>query len=236
MLTAGQTPTLQDIKVVQNWPGTEPRPEPGSAINSKVPSQFTYSAGDGTSYGYGISHNSYVIQWTKLELPPPSRYDALAALRRSLLEATKLAFTHDQVLANKIPRHLVRTSSDVVVDYLTEVAECVLNHIRNEREHATLRDFPIDLVITHPAMWHPRAVNQTFRAATAAFERVFEKMNAKFDKIRLVSEPEACSQFTMRDAVEKSAANLRRVCWRLSGLTTLPRRLTTTAGRLFHRR
>ena len=152
-----------------------------------------------------------MIQWTKLQLEPPSTLDALDALKRTLVEATKLAFTREHVLRSEIPRHLIRTSVDVVTDFLTEVAECVVSHIENERDRDTLNLFPIDFVITHPAVWHSRAVNQTFRAVNAAFEEALRSKDVKIGSVRLATEPEACAQYTMRSASENHSIRLKQV-------------------------
>jgi hypothetical protein len=111
----------------------------------------------------------------------------------------------------QLPRHLIRSPVDVVTDFMTEVAECVLRHIEIEKDPSTLRDYPIDLVITHPAQWPQPAMNLTVRAVTKAFERIFSSVDATFRHVMLASEPEACAQVTMKDAIDGNLSNLRQV-------------------------
>jgi hypothetical protein len=195
---------LSDIRHVQNW-GT-------SVIGHKVPSVITYSATQGNSWGYGIGDNAYVLRWTKLELEPPSRLTALTLLRQTLSEARQLSFNRQNVLARRIPRHLIKTSVDIMTDYLTEVAICVRHDIENNRDKTTLTQFPIDLVITHPAVWDARAKNLTFRAVTTAFERIFPEVASTPSPsyTRLATESEACAQYTMRDAQNGQVNTLRK--------------------------
>ncbi|KAI1373089.1 hypothetical protein F4677DRAFT_430205 [Hypoxylon crocopeplum] len=201
ILTVGETPRLSDIKVVRNWP---------NGIDPKVPSLYTYSANSGDQWGYGIGDNAYVIRWTKLELEQPSLVEALRSLRLTLLEANHLGFTEENVLRNQIPRHVIKTPSDVMTDYLTEVALCVRRDIEAEKDPVTLTQFPIDFVITHPAVWDSRARNLTFRAALDAFGHAFPEIGSIPGTVRLVTESEACAQYTMRFALDEGVRSLTK--------------------------
>ncbi|KAH7012861.1 hypothetical protein EDB80DRAFT_834451 [Ilyonectria destructans] len=202
-LTTGQAPTLADVNVVNNW---------GRVIESKVPSLYTYSrsADGGELWGYDIGDNAYVIRWSKLELEAPSRLDALIALKRTIAEAHQLHFGKTNVLQGQIPRHLTKSASDVVTDYLSQVASAVRQDIENKRDARTLLEFPIDLVITHPAEWDHRARNLTFRAVNEAFRREFPEALENEGVTRLATEPEACAQFTMRSGQDEGIARLKR--------------------------
>ena len=137
----GEAPRLRDIEVVQNWPG---------GIGQKVPSVLTYSANLGQRWGYGIGDNAdVVIQWTKLSLEEPTRVSALKALKEMLSDAELLGFRSN---SGGVPRHLLKTSEDILTDYLIQVAACVRQDIVSKRDPQSLSDFPIDLVITHPAV------------------------------------------------------------------------------------
>jgi hypothetical protein len=149
VLTTAAPPRLQDVKVVRTWSG---------GLGPKVPSKLTYSRNGGERFGYNIGTDAYVLQWTKLELEPPSRPKALQNLIHSLEETRLLAFNLDNVLVDQIPRHLIKTATDIVTDYLVEVAIWVRRDIESEKEANTLRDFPIDLVITHPAVSFPSLI------------------------------------------------------------------------------
>lgn len=139
ILTNGQQTRLSDIHVVQSWPG---------AIEPKVPSRYTYSANDGHNWGYGIGDNAYVMEWTKLKLQRQTTAKALQGLVQTMVEEEKLSFRNN----TQIPRHLIRDAPDVVTDYLYEVAKCVLSDIRSETAREAIMQFPMDFVITHPAV------------------------------------------------------------------------------------
>ncbi|KAK3687821.1 hypothetical protein B0T22DRAFT_405788 [Podospora appendiculata] len=200
VLTTAAPPRLADVKVVRQWAG---------GIGPKVPSVFTYSASSGEQWGFRLGDGSYVLRWTKLELEPPSRLKALKSLRSTLAETRLLDFDANN-LVDQIPRHLIRTAEDIVTDYLTEVAIWVRQDIQNEKDPETLRDFPIDLIITHPATWHSRARNTTFRAVNEAFRRIFPEMEEKPGNLRLTTESEACAQYTMKVAQDQGMAGLRK--------------------------
>ena len=145
----GETPQLSDINVVQTWPG---------GIGPKVPSLFTYSANAGQQWGYGIGDNAHVISWTKLELEPPSRIEALDALKNTLLTVTQLNFNDSNVIRSEIPRHLIKTYEDIITDYMIGIAACVRQDIESKRDPQTVTQFPMDFIITHPAVNHLRIV------------------------------------------------------------------------------
>jgi hypothetical protein len=201
-LTTGKEPILSDIRAVQNW---------GKDLEPKVPSAYTYSASRGDCWGSGIGDNAYVITLTKLDFPIPSRVEALDALKRMLVEAQQLKGLDAHT--ENIPWHLIHTSEDVATDYMKEVASCVRRDIATERDPQALRKFPIDFIITHPAVWDPRARNLTFRAVNTAFRELFPEVEMNGGSIRLATEPEACAQFTMRAALDGGFRNshLRRV-------------------------
>jgi hypothetical protein len=142
ILTTAEPPKIGDINVVMKWPGGN---EP------KVPSVLTYSPNSGEQWGYGIGDNAYVIEWTKLQLERPSRFEALQVLLETLQSAEQLDFG-ERNAARKLPRHLGKTPANVMTDYLTCVAEVVRQDIRRSKDEEVLKKFPIDLVITHPAV------------------------------------------------------------------------------------
>ncbi|KAI3320302.1 hypothetical protein HD806DRAFT_507127 [Xylariaceae sp. AK1471] len=197
ILTTTGSPKIEDINVVMKWPGGN---EP------KVPSVITYSNNTGEQWGYGIGDNAYVIEWTKLQLERPSRFDALQVLLETLQSAEQLDFS-ERNAARELPRHLGKTPADVMTDYLTCVAEVVRQDIRRSKDEEVLKKFPIDLVITHPAIWDARARNATFRAVVKAFDYVFEMSDLPRGNVRLVTESEACAQYTRH---EKDMGTLRK--------------------------
>ncbi|KAF6797596.1 Chaperone protein DnaK [Colletotrichum sojae] len=201
-LTTGETPTLDKIQAVQNWQ---------SDIKPKVPSQFTYTRCKGPNWGFGIGPEALVIRWTKLELPPLSRVDALRNLRDTLVNAESLRINRaTNMMENEVPRHLIKSSEQIMADYLTKVATYVRKDIEKTKDPQTLGEYPIDLIITHPAVWPDQAKNITFRAANKAFGDVFSEMADNPGHVRLTTEPEACAQYTMRNAQNEGIARLRK--------------------------
>jgi len=118
-----------------------------------VPSILTYTANSGEQWGYGIGDNAYVIEWTKMQLERPNRREAIQELCQTLQEAEQLDLG-GRTSARQIPRHLVMTPANVMADYLVNVAEVVYRDIRNNRPEEVLKKFPIDLIISHPAVSH----------------------------------------------------------------------------------
>ena len=214
ILTTGRRlESTDEIYTVINWPGA------GSAkeLQRKVPSEYTYSAMGGKSWGYGISDSQYVIRWMKLQLRPPSRYDALQTLVQNLKDAPLLVRMDQRPDEQRpLPMHLIKAPVDVVTAYMSEVADSVLESIRAERDESTLEEYPIDLVITHPAEWPETAINLTMKAITEAFAVAFSGvkggLGANFRQVFLATEPEACAQMTMNDAMKDKTSNLRAVC------------------------
>ena len=168
-------------------------------IGAKVPSVLTYSSSSGQKWGYDIGDSAYVIRWNKLKLEVPTRVDALKAMKATLQEADMLNFGPGKPQSD-IPRHLIRTSADIANDYLREVFHQVRLDIENVRDTRQLEQFPVDVVMTHPAKWDDRGKNLTFRAVTSAFRAAFQNIQVRPGYFRLASEPEACAQYTVQAA------------------------------------
>lgn len=199
-----------------NWPGAGS----GTQLQRKVPSEYTYAATSGKTWGYGIGNSEYVLRWMKLQLRPPSRHDALQILAQNLKDAPLLAKMGQSQDENRLlPIHLIKAPVEVVRDYMAEVADCVLESIKAERDESTLEMHPIDLVITHPAKhateWPETAINLTVKAVTEAFAVAFDGLGGSRANLRnvfLATEPEACAQMTMHDAAKSKTSNLHVVC------------------------
>jgi len=203
-------PTLNAIRVVNNWPKNG-----GHVIEGKVPSVYTYSGNSDTLWGYGIGHDSYRIRLSKLGLQTPKLEDALIALERTLNEAGYLSTTTEVLQNYQFPRHLTKSPVDVTTDYLTAVAEVVWDDIVNASggTQINLTTWPIDFVITYPAAWNQRAISRIFQAATTAFERKFQPGKVTLGSIRLATESEACAQYTIRSVHEGKQLALNAVSW-----------------------
>lgn len=190
---------------MDNWQG---------AVQAKVPSKYTYTACNGTKWGYGIGPEAVVLKLTKLKLEPPSLSDALQELKTSLVDAHRLGMNeinnrNTVDVGDDFPHYLTKSPEQIITDYLTNVAKYVRGDIRAKKDPNTLSEFPIDLVITHPAIWHDRAKNITFRAVNKAFRAEFREMELNPGNIRLVTEPEACAQYTMSNV--QGVSTLRKV-------------------------
>jgi hypothetical protein len=134
---------LDDINLVREKESTEP----------KMPSVITYSPNEGSQWGTGIGQGAYVLRWTKLQLEPPSRLEALKRLKHTLEEARLLAFDANMRPDTvPIPHHLVCTTEHIVTDYLTHVAEAVYKDLVEKKDARTVDEFVIDLMITHPSV------------------------------------------------------------------------------------
>jgi hypothetical protein len=198
---AGEIQTLNDIKVIGTWPPNVNAP--------KVPSLFTYSANAGLRWGFGIADEAYVIRWTKMKLEEPTRLDALDALYQILDEERLLRPRGPSRQLVNVPLHLIQTSQDVLTDYLTETARWVRRQIEKD-DREIFADFPIDLIITHPAEWPLKSRSTTFKAVTQAFEGIFPELKNGRGTIRMATEPEACAQFTMRTTLGQGHHALRQ--------------------------
>lgn len=168
-----------EINVFHRWPGggrgTEPgtarsttqgtvqNTAPGKTLIDKVPSVYSYSKASGPGeykqWGYSISDNTSVVQWTKLELEPRTTLRELEVLRdlvKGLDLLKELRANKDAARMNDVPRYLPKDSGDVVRDYLGKVAREWYLYMRAQR-HVT-ETIPIDIVLTHPAVnlpfWH----------------------------------------------------------------------------------
>ncbi|KAI0450091.1 hypothetical protein F5B21DRAFT_517692 [Xylaria acuta] len=175
-----------------------------TVVQYKVPSKLTYTRNQGEQWGYGIGEDAYIIKWTKMNLERPSRLQAIKTLRQTLESAEQLAFDPRGALQAQVPHHLTKTPADILTDYLAKVAAVVRQDIKDKRDEEVIKRLPIDLVITHPAIWDARARNSTFRAASTAFMKEFE-MAAGY--IGLATESEACAQYIMNS---KGVDNLRK--------------------------
>ncbi|KAK1756307.1 hypothetical protein QBC47DRAFT_444660 [Echria macrotheca] len=206
VLTEGRDPTLDNINLVDTWPTAN-----ATTKALKVPSMITYCPNSGSQWGYGIGDGAYVLRWTKLQLETPTRHEALKRLKHTLEETRLLAFNvREDLEGAKIPFHLACTTEQIVTEYLTHVARVVEDDIKRHRDARNLEEFPIDLMITHPAKWQLRARNITFRAVNEAFRSVFPRMRDLPGHVRMGTEPEASAQYIMSLAVRTRLGSLRR--------------------------
>lgn len=198
------TTTLSDITSFRWWPAKQ---------QAKVPSAISYSiTKEGKSqWGADIDDNSDVLQWTKLELQPKDTLKELKVLKK-LMQGLQLVRDLHNGQSKATPRQISKSSEDIVRDYLLRVT----GHWHNKMTTATggemkaggrntFRVIPVDLVITHPVNWKYEALNKTYRAIMGAMPQ------GKFPKLRdvyMISEPEACALYTVRDMIDRERNTL----------------------------
>lgn len=198
--SVGRPIDLNDIHVVQNWPG---------ASEVKVPSQISYSNSKNRllQYGYSIDDDSEVLSKTKLELQDSrDRGRELTTFTQTLHGLASLRLNDANAIAGRIPRHLAKTAEDIVQDYLERIADVTYDDMINTLGRAVPEQIPIDLVITHPAKWSEEALNKTYRAAISSFGDRFPTIR----NVSFVSEPEACAHYTLRAAQKMDHARFRK--------------------------
>lgn len=97
------------------------------------------------------------MRWTKLELEPRTTVRELEVLRelvKGLDLVNELRANENAAYTNDIPRHISKSSEDVVRDYLCKVSREWYQFISTQGRH-TLGNVPLDIVITHPAVRFP---------------------------------------------------------------------------------
>lgn len=153
-------PTYDEIIVFMDWPNGKGVVQ-GTKSVPKVPSLYSFSktstSGECRQWGYSISDDSNVMQWTKLELEPRTTLKELKVLRdlvQGLDLLKELRVKEDAAINNDIPRYLPKDAGDVVREYLGKVAREWYQYMRANGKH-TLDSVPLDIVITHPAVNFP---------------------------------------------------------------------------------
>ena len=188
------------ITIVEDWPGV-------GGIADKVPSSLSYSPRvlGKEQYGFDIEDGSTVIVQTKLEFKRRTRPQELSFLANTL---ENLITAGPGGAANQEDRSYARSAQDICKDYLDNIANVVLDTLRVRFNEFVAGAIPIDLVLTHPAVWDEFEKKQTFRAVMAAFNRhKFPTLGNTY----FVSEPEACAIYTLKYARSQDADRLRVV-------------------------
>ncbi|KAK3386605.1 hypothetical protein B0H63DRAFT_520692 [Podospora didyma] len=136
-----------DIRVIQSFKKHE---------SQKVPSEISYSPSPKgcEQWGYDIDDNSRVLKWTKLELEETkNRTTELRTLAETLYGLRTLNLSESEVIKNNIPRHLAKEPEDIVKDYLDQIAEKALEEISTVIGRHVPERIPIDMIVTHPALF-----------------------------------------------------------------------------------
>jgi hypothetical protein len=145
-------PQFSDLKVFRQWPERN---------EVKVPSEVSYSLASVANdddrvyrqWGYSIDHRSKVLRWTKLELlnnrSPLEELEILRELMSGLSAINELHADVKDII--HVPRHLSKTTEDIIEFYLSHVAREWRSHITTHGLN-TLNYVPVDIVVTHPAV------------------------------------------------------------------------------------
>lgn len=155
MQTAGdRLPQFSELNLFRKWPDKN---------EAKVPSELSYSNTSGNDdnhnyrqWGYSIETGSKVLRWTKLELVRNrvllEELKLLRELVDGLSDINKLHEDSDDV--SDVPRHLSKTTEDIIESYLGHVAREWRKYI-TEQGGYILNRVPVDIVVTHPAVRPP---------------------------------------------------------------------------------
>lgn len=136
-------PYLSEVRIVDNWDGD---------ISEKIPSQYTFS--QATPQWGNIKHADYVIRLSKLKFQPSKRLAALQDLREAMKDIRRVEARSRSQVDEQYPLHLAKSAPEIVTTYLTKVVENARAQIElaDPNNPRRLKENPIDLVITHPAV------------------------------------------------------------------------------------
>ncbi|KAF7196935.1 Heat shock 70 kDa protein 12B [Pseudocercospora fuligena] len=176
--TGDSAKTLEDVNVIQNWPGT--------TGGWKTPSRIAYAEEnedelDSNVWGFEVESHLNSYSWMKLLLD----------------EAQKTNFDDPSLFESEgagcLTKPLTKTAVDICSDYLAGVAEFAFDHIASKIGGIEfLRSCPTDFWFTVPAVWSDRAKADTLRAAQIAARKI--KLDCHPDsQVFLIREPEAAA-------------------------------------------
>jgi hypothetical protein len=148
---ADRKPELSDLKLFKQWP---------DQTEVKVPSEVSYSMTPGEDdshvfrqWGYSIQPGSKILRWTKLELvrdrSPLEELHILRELVEGLPDINNLHDSKSEI--TQIPRHLSKTTEDIITYYLGHVAQEWTSLISAQGTQI-LSNIPVDIIVTHPAV------------------------------------------------------------------------------------
>jgi hypothetical protein len=147
--------SAEDIIVFYKWPDrTESGTGSAERRELKVPSKISYTETDNNEkqWGYSIDGHSTVLKWTKLELMPQSPATQLNMLRYLAKGLGHFrGFQKPKTLDNETQMHLAMSATDIIEDYLYNVASEWHGHMVGAGSH-TLRNIDLDIVVTHPTV------------------------------------------------------------------------------------
>lgn len=146
--------SFADVHVFNDWSGTG-----GDSGPPKIPSAISFSRTPSKCKQWGDDIDkqfSRVLQWTKLELQPQSALQELVRLRGALSGLYSIKALQNAQRTNNnvdVPRHVTKSSFHIVQEYLSRVAKCYYQNMKNTNSFAISADnIPVDMVITHPVV------------------------------------------------------------------------------------
>jgi len=180
-------PTINDIQLITNWPGTSRNP-----TDEKVPSEVSYFD-QKFEWGNRIRHHNERESWTKLLLDEGYSKDQLRKIQKLFHGDADLTEDEADSASNGTPTpKQAKEPVDIVSDFLSGV-RAHLQSVLEARYGLMLNGLRREVVITVPAGWSEKAKNLTYKAVCNAGFNVDET------KISMITEPEAAAIYILRD-------------------------------------
>ncbi len=187
--------SINDIDVIRTWPG-DGRPVEGSW---KTPTVIAYPQENKnisrTHWGYEVRRGLTSCSWTKLLLDTSAETTEFDD--PSLRDAAGSALFH-------LPPG--KNAQSVCRDFLAEVYRFVVGDLKMRLTPEVFDITPVECYLTVPAIWADKARAATWDAAKAAGFG-----SRRFDKIRMISEPEAAAIAALTKDLRPGSANAIKV-------------------------
>ena len=190
-------PTINDIQLITNWPGTSRNP-----TDEKVPSEVSYFD-QKFEWGNRIRHHNERESWTKLLLDETYSKDQLRKIQELFHGDADLTEHEADSASNEThsPK-LTKEPVDIITDFLSGVRVHVQS-VLEARFGVILKYLRREVVFTVPAGWSEKAKNLMYKAVC----------NAGFDvdetTISMITEPEAVAIYVLRDLNDGPFRNIR---------------------------
>ena len=186
--------------MIRDWPG----PARVDDLAWKTPSRISYRTDNGPNeidelWGFGVMPKNKSYTWMKLLLDETqaSKYDGLE------LDASE----GSGVLA--LPPG--KSAVDVCADYLAQVAQFSMGHLRRRLSSEVLEVTPLRICFTVPAVWSDAARTRTLQAARNAARKANIDWSAGIE-IFMVPEPEAAAIAVLSTVTRGGSTIQVKVC------------------------
>jgi hypothetical protein len=195
--TGKRQPTINDILLITNWPGSSRNP-----TDEKVPSEVAYYD-QRFEWGNKIRLHIEREAWTKLLLDETYSKDQLRLIHKLFHGDEDLTEDKADSASDANPtRKLAKEPVDIVTDFLSGV-QIHLQSVLKARYGTMLDRLRREVVITVPAGWSEKAKNLTYKAVCNAGFNVDET------KISMITEPEAAAIYILRDLNDGPFRNIK---------------------------